>query len=98
MSFVFPVEIMGCSLQRAKVWGELSCLLISIKCHDGMVLVEFDVGLVCGTTDGGSSFLPHNTSSLKPLEYRGLVNHNRVIPLGKREYQRYSRLIHDPFR
>ena len=98
MSFVFPVEITGCSLQSAEVWGELSCLLITIKCHDGVVLVKFDVGLVCGTTDGGSCFLPHDTSGFKPLEDGSLIDHNRIFPLGKREYQRYSRLIHDPFR
>jgi len=98
LSFVFPVEIKGYSLQGTKIWSEFACFLVSIKGHDRMVGVEFDMCLMFRTRDGGSGLLPHHTTGFQPLENRCLINHNRVFPLGKREYQRYSRLIHDPFR
>ena len=61
VSFVFPVEIMGFSLESTEVGGELASLFITIENHFGMVGVEFNYGFYTCTTDGRTFGLPFNT-------------------------------------
>ena len=64
MSFVFPVEIMGFSLESAQVRGELARFFITIESHLGMVGIEFNYGFYACTADGRSFGLPINTFRL----------------------------------
>lgn len=64
MSFVFPVEIGGFSLQSAQVRGELACFFITIESHFRMIGVEFNYGFYACTADGRSFGLPVNTFRL----------------------------------